>query len=510
VADGLTRTMKGGKSLNDGQWEAVTGLLSSENRVNLLEGPAGAGKSALLAKYSEGMKRAGQTVTWLATTTSAVGVLEEDRFKADTVARFLLDEKMQSAARHGRVVVDETSMLGHKDALKLFMLAEKLDLKLTFVGDPMQHGAIARGALMRILKDYGGIKPFKVTEILRQENPEYRAAAQLLSEGKTVEGFDAIDDMGRIAEIANPEDRYRHIAADYLQALDDRKSVLVVSPTHAEARNITAAIRSELRDAGRLGAEDHEFPRLVQVDCSEAERGQTTTYRPGDVIQFHQNAKGGFTKGDRLTVTDPALVPVDHASRFSLYRPESISLTERDHIRFTGTVKTIDGDHTLKNGMSHTVAGFTSKGIKLENGWVIPNDAGHFRHGFVETSYGSQGRTVQRVILGMPVAAIPAMSMEQLYVSASRAKEWIRLYTDDKAEIREAVRRSSLKLAALDLPKRQEPLFKPSDGIQRHMERRRRLSVVNWMRSAWERAALQREKPKEKQQERQADHGYGR
>ena len=405
------------------------------------------------------MKRAGQPVTWLGTTTGAVGVLEKDGFKANTVASFLLDERMQAAARHGRVVVDETSLLGHKDAVKLFKLAEKLDLKLTFVGDPMQHGAVARGALMRILKDYGGIQPFRVTEILRQENPAYRAAAQLLSEGRTVEGFDAIDAMGRIEEIAEPEDRYRHMAADYLQALDDKKSVLVVSPTHAEARNITAAIRSELRDAGRLGKEDNEFTRLVQVDTSEAERGLATSYRPGDVIQFHQNAKGGFTKGQRLTVTDPATVPLSEAAKFSLYRPESIALAEGDRIRFTGTVKTQDGGHILKNGMAHTVAGFTARGIELENGWVIPNDAGHFRHGFVETSFGAQGRTVQRVILGMPVASIPAMNMQQLYVSASRAKEWIRLYTDDKAEIREAVRRSSLKLAALDLPKRQEPLF---------------------------------------------------
>jgi conjugative relaxase-like TrwC/TraI family protein len=357
VAGDLTRRMKGGKALNDEQWDAVTGLLESENRVNLVEGPAGAGKSSLLAKYSEGMKRSGQPVTWLATTTSAVGVLEEDGFKANTVARFLLDERMQEAARHGRVVVDETSMLGHKEAVKLFQIAEENDLKLIFVGDPMQHGAVARGALMRILKDYGGIRPFKVTEILRQENPEYRAAAQLLSEGKTVEGFDAIDGMGRIAEIADPTDRYRHMAADYLQALDDRKSVLVVSPTHAEARHITAAIRSELRHAGRLGLEDHGFTRLVPVDTSEAERGLVTTYRPGDVIQFHQNAKGGFTKGDRLTVTDPAAVPLEHAAKFSLYRPESIELAEGDRIRFTGNVKTLDGEHTLKNGNVHTVAG---------------------------------------------------------------------------------------------------------------------------------------------------------
>ena len=274
--------------------------------------------------------------------------------------------------------------------------------------------------------------------------------------------------MGRIEEIADPEDRYRHIAADYLQDWLDDEEIACWSCQPDARRSRERSRRRSARSCGTPGGwgqKDREFTRLVQVDSTEAERGQATTYRPGDVIQFHQNAKGGFTKGERLTVTDPAAVPLSEAAKFSLYRPEAIALAEGDRIRFTGTVKTLDGEHTLKNGMAHTVAGFTARGIKLENGWVIPNDAGHFRHGFVETSFGSQGRTVQRVILGMPVAAIPAMNMEQLYVSASRAKEWIRLYTDDKAEIRDAVKRSSLKLAALDLPRQQEPLFKPSDGL---------------------------------------------
>lgn len=508
VDAGLSRTIKGGK-LNDGQWNAVIGLLESQNRVNLLEGPAGAGKSSLLAKFKEGMERAGQSVTWLATTTDAAGVLAKDGFQVDTVARFLLDEKMQTAARGSRVVVDETSLLGHKDAVKLFELAERLDLKLIFVGDPMQHGSVARGALMRVLKDYGGVKPFKLTDILRQENPAYRDAAKLLSEGRTLEGFDAIDGMGRIEEIADATDRYLHLAADYRQALDDKKSVLVVTPTHAEAQGITAAIRRELRDAGRLGQEEREFTRLVPVDRSEAERSQPSTYRGGPlVLQFHQNAKG-FTKGDRLTVTDPAAVPLEHAGKFSLYRPETIALAVGDRLRFTGNVKTLDGKHTLKNGMGRDITGFTAKGIELDNGWVIPADAGHLRHGFVETSFGSQGKTVQRVILGMSAASIPAMNMENLYVSASRAKEWIRLYTDDKADIREAVKRSSRKLAALDLrPKRQQPPFEPSGGMHRLVEKKRHLSVFNWMRAAWDRVSGHRDKPMVKQQER--DYGYGR
>jgi conjugative relaxase-like TrwC/TraI family protein len=516
VADGLSRTMANGKKLNDGQWDAVCGLLNSENRINLVEGPAGAGKSSLLAKYDEGMRLAGRPVTWLATTGPAVGVLEKDGFEANTVARFLLDEKMQAAARGGRVVVDETSMLGHKEAVKLFKLAEKLDLKLTFVGDPMQHGAVARGALMRILKEYGGIKPFRLTEILRQENPEYREAAKLLSEGRTVEGFEAIDAMGRIVGIADDTDRNRHIAADYLQALDDRKSVLVVSPTHAESKAITAAIRQELRAAKCIGGEDREFTRLVPVDVTEAARGQASTYQPGDVIQFHQNARG-FKKGERLTVTNPSSVPLEHAARFSLYRPEKIALAEGDCIRFTGNVKTLDGEHTLKNGMARTVSEITPGGnLRLDNGWLIGKDAGHFRHGYVETSFGSQGRTVDRVILGMSSWSLPAMNMQQLYVSASRAKQWIRLYTDNKDEVRDAVQRSSLKLAALDLRQKPEPKAETGhwDGLQSHMERRKRLGVIHRIRSAWDpvRPVKQanREKQKERQNEKGADYGYGR
>ena len=150
--------------------------------------------------------------------------------------------------------------------------------------------------------------------------------------------------------------------------------------------------------------------------------------------------------------------------------------------------------------------------MRLDNGWVIGKDAGHFRHGFVETSFGSQGRTVQRVILGMSSHSIPAMNMEQLYVSAARAKEWIKLYTDDKAEIRNAVKRSSQKLAALDLPRRPEAKANAESGtawqrMQKHLARRRRLSVIKRTRAAWDRV---RQPKKDKQKERQAEYGYGR
>ena len=487
VSDGLTRHLKGGKSLNDGQWQAVCGLLQSENRINLLEGPAGAGKSSLLHKFDEGVRRAGQSVTYLATTSDAVEVLRKDGFETNTVARFLLDEKMQKAAAGGRVVVDETSMLGHKDAVKFFQAAERLNLKLVLVGDPMQHGSVPRGALMHVLKHYGGVTPFRLTEIMRQDDPEYRQAATLLSQGETLAGFDAIDAKGWVREMASDEDRYRHLAADYLQARDERKSVIVVSPTHAEAARVTAEIRAQLRDAGKLGKEEHAFTRLVAAQVSEAELGLASTYRPGDVLQFQENAKGGFKKGQRLTVTDPASVPLQHAGKFTLYRPETIALASGDILRFTATVKTLDGKHLLRNGSTYSIAEITKGGdLRLANGWIVSKDAGHFRHGFVDTSFSSQGKTVQRALLAVSSSSLPAANQEQIYVSSSRAKERMTLYTDDKAAVREAVQRSSRKIAALDL--RTEPSKRVPDRWERvrmQMARLRRLAVIERMRSAW-------------------------
>ena len=502
---GVAGDLQRGK-LNDGQWDAATGLLETSNRVSVVEGPAGAGKSYMLKKFDEGVRLAGEHVTYLATTTDAAKVLVRDGFDCKTVARFLLDERLQQQAKGGRLVIDESSMLGHADAYRLYKIAAKNDLTLIHVGDPFQHGSVPRGALLRVLKEYGQLQPFKLREIMRQEDAGYRMAVGLLAEGKTLAGFDALDAKKWVREMADGQDRTRHIAADYVQAVEDGKSVICISPTHAEAACITEEIRSQLRAAGRLGEEERVFSRLVAVNASEAERGEAM-YRPGDVLVFHQNAVGGIRKGTRLVVDDPGAVPLGEAAKFQLYRAESISLAAGDRLRFTGTVKTVDGGHTLKNGDRRGVAGFTEGGdIRLDNGWVIAADAGFIRSGFVDTSFSSQGQTVERAIVAMPEATLPAVNQEQLYVSASRAREKLTIYTDDKEAVREAIQASSQKLAALDLLER--PDADDAERLRGDGDYRRRLTVIEGTRAAWDAASLPHQ-IEPMRQERQADYGIG-
>lgn len=457
VPEGLGRGV-----LDDDQWRAVRGLLGSHDRINLVDSAAGTGKSTMLKAYDDGMRRAGGKVTYLATTTQAVDVLRRDGFEAETVAKFLVSDKMQEAARGGRVVVDEASMMGHGDAFRLFQAAKACDLRLDFLGDSSQHGSVARGALMRVLREYGGIEPFRLAQIKRQEAAPYKAAVKLLSQGRTLEGFDRLDALGWVKEM--PEgDRDQAIASDYLDALKTCKKwdeVLVVSPTHVEGERITERIRLVLRAEGKLAREEREFSRLVPANLTEAQRGDVRNLRPGevDVLQFHQNGKG-YKTGQRIALgdADVSALPLDQAAKFQAYRAGSLKLAEGDVLRFTSGGKTADGKHQIRNGSAYKVAGFTEEGdIRLENGWNVAKDYGHFRHGYVETSFGAQGKTVRRVLIGQGTESFPASNMEQLYVSASRAKEKLTLYTDDKGALRGAIKRSSAKLVATDLVKNAE------------------------------------------------------
>ena len=149
--------------------------------------------------------------------------------------------------------------------------------------------------------------PAEVKEIKRQSG-DYKEAVKALSEGRVAEGFKRLDDLGWVREIPDDE-RDRQLAADYVQAVREGKTALVVSPTHAEGNRITAEIRNNLRQAGKLGTDERTFVALENANLTEAERGDAVNYAPGDVLQFHQNAKG-FTRGERVTVDGDRPLPL--------------------------------------------------------------------------------------------------------------------------------------------------------------------------------------------------------
>jgi len=72
-----------------------------------------------------------------------------------------------------------------------------------------------------------------------------------------------------------------------------------------------------------------------------------------------------------------------------------------------------------------------------------------FLPGYAVTSYGSQGKTVDYVLFSDSTVKA-ATSAEQWYVSISRGRRGIRIFTPDKEQLRENIRRSGHRSLAME------------------------------------------------------------
>jgi Viral (Superfamily 1) RNA helicase len=75
----------------------------------------------------------------------------------------------------------------------------------------------------------------------------------------------------------------------------------------------------------------------------------------------------------------------------------------------------------------------------------------HIDQGMAVTSHSSQGKTVDQVIVSVPVRSFSQVNEAQFYVSMSRARSAIYLFTDSKVALPEAVARPSKRLSSWEL-----------------------------------------------------------
>lgn len=457
--------------LNAGQNAAVKHVLTTPDRVMIIRGWAGTGKTTLMKEAIRQIEaRSGKRVLTFAPSASASrGVLREEAglSNADTVARLLQDEVMQERLRGQVLWIDEAGLLSVPDMAKVFHLANRLDCRVILSGDSGQHAGVQRGDSLRLLETRAGLRPVEVTEIRRQRGT-YREAVKALAGRNLEKGMALLDTLGWIVQ--EPGDR-RHalLVKDYLAALNERKSVLVVSPTHREADEVTRLMREALKATGRIGRHDRTYWTLRNLYWTDAQKADAASYRPGLVVQVFQNGKG-LVRGERLQVegtnqqgqviavkregedvTKRVVLPLDQAARYQVYEIQRLGVAAGDTIRITQNGRTEDG-HAVNNGALYQVKTIAEDGtIVLANDWRLGQDFGHLTHGYVTTSHASQGRTVQRVFLAQGEESFPASFLEQFYVSVSRGTESCRIYTSDTQELLQRVRESGQRTSATEL-----------------------------------------------------------
>ena len=434
---------------NAGQKRALAHLTTGRDRVMLLRGVAGAGKTTLLSELRQRVESSGHAIHAFAPSTGATGVLREAGFaNADTLAMLLVNPKTQAAIQNGIVLVDEAGLVGSRAMAKLFDIANAQNARVILSGDRRQHGSVERGSALRLLEQETGLRSAELTDIVRQRD-RYRQAVADLSRGRVESALNTLDDLKWFHQIADPTLRNERIAAEYVQATEMGKTVLIVSPTHREKQAVTDALRRALRHEGKIGADVARVRKLTNRNLTLAERRDSANYVDGDVVVFTQNAKGHI-RGERLAVgIDP--IDVNLAERFAVYNAGDIGIAPGDLIRITNNGPTADG-HRVSNGQSFTVKAVAADGtLTLNNGWHLGPAFGHLDYGYCTTSHASQGKTVDRVIIAESADSFAAAGQEQLYVSVSRGRTQCSLYTDDKAGLLDAVQRTSDRITATEL-----------------------------------------------------------
>jgi len=424
------------RHLNAEQRAAVNSLLyENRDQVMALRGVAGAGKTTTLTELNRGLCAADYHAVYLAPTKAAVKVLREEGFeRAETLSSFLLTAGRRNLQR-SVIIVDEAGLQSNRQGVALLKLARKNQARVIFVGDTAQHVSVEAGDFLRVLEKHSKIRSVELTDIQRQSVLNYREAIKLMAHGHASEGLEKLDSMNWIKE-SGPE-YLRNAARDYIQLSKvPTKTILLVTPTWEENHSVTAFLRDELKRSGKLG---HEVKRQIwePLEWSEAQRGDSRNYQSGMVLQFNQQyAK--FKAGDSLEIASASKgkittvhpsgkkveIPLTKAGKFEVFRHRTIEIAEGDKLLLRENRRKDD----ISNGDVVTVAKMKPDGeIVTSDGKVIPADYHRLTHGYALTSYRSQGRTADHVIV-----ATARLDKKSCYVACSRARESCSLHTPSK------------------------------------------------------------------------------
>jgi conjugative relaxase-like TrwC/TraI family protein len=437
------------------QKDVVLETLQNTDWVYAIRGCAGAGKTTCLTEVRKGLEASAREAYYLAPTTSAVEVLRADGFaRATTVDDFLTNKADSSDLRGSVIIIDESSLQSTKMGAALLRIAQAHSTRVLFVGDVRQHVSVEAGDFLRVLEQHSNLHRAELRDIRRQQVEAYNAAIRTMAQGDARAGVKQLDALGWVHEAKG---QYIQKAANaYFAATAGGTQLdqcIAVSPTWEENHRFTDAIRYELKHRNLLGdgtlVTTHD-PLAWTVE----QKRDASNYRPGMLVTFDLGL-GSIQRGQTLEVdrVEAGMLRLkgltrsidvsQHAKKLTVSLPRTLDICPGDKILLRRNRRSAG----LVNGQVLTVSGIRTDGnLETREGKLIPPDFRHFGHGYVVTSYKSQGRTHDRVVI-----AAEQLDSKSAYVACSRGRHEAGVFTPDKTHLLGRLNRSSDRLAAADV-----------------------------------------------------------
>jgi ATP-dependent exoDNAse (exonuclease V) alpha subunit len=444
------------------QRRAVAQLMQSRHFITQLRGAAGTGKTVALHEVYRGTIEARRPWIILAPQRQQVLDLKRDGLPARTVADFLNDPA--KLAKNAVICLDEAGQVGIRDMHRLATIALESGGKLILSGDTRQHGAVAASDALVLLERYANV-PVARLETIRRQDPRlattaeekqaitaYRSAVKLASKGAAVRAFDKLDSLGWIQQ-HNPGEGREMLAQHYLSAVKRKERVLVVAQTWNEVDAVNSAVRTALLGSGRLGT-GSSVVSYQAVDLTAAQKQDAGSYPP-EARVFFLKSYGRYARGELCHVVGAtekgitllksgrrSTLAYRYTDRLVVVRERQMGIASGDRLQIKWNGRSSD-NQPLVNGELVTVQGISSDGrISVENDRgqkkVLGQEQRLFNYGYAMTSYSSQGKTVDTVLFADSGCKL-ATNQKQWYVTISRARRRILIFTPDKTALRQTI-----------------------------------------------------------------------
>lgn len=453
-------------------------------------------------------------VIGLGPTHRAVHEMREAGVEARTLASFLSETRLaiQSGEtpdfRNVLFLTDESSMVGNRDMAELYQLVAAGGGRMVSSGDTAQLQAISTGLPFRLVQQRSAIDTVVMQEIVRQ-TPALRPAIESIIAGQVETSLRQVDDVSplqvprqegawvpgnSVMEIRAPKkdqeqdntaageqtltpEQLSLVRTDIIEAIRDdwmgrtpeaQQQTLVVAELNADRHAINDAIHAARHEKGETGAEERTFTVLepLRVPDNALRAAETFAEYTGAVAMMNerywtvaevdtQDAVVTLRNADGESVL---ISPQQNTSQdISLFTPRDLTLSQGDRVRFTRS----DTDRGYVANSLWEVAGFTDDGaIRFRQGdqekIVDPQAMTEDRHidlAYALTVYGVQGASERFAIAltGTEGGRKRMASLESTYVTLSRAKEHVQVYTDDLAGWSADARHSNAGQTAHDL-----------------------------------------------------------
>jgi conjugative relaxase-like TrwC/TraI family protein len=437
--------------LTDEQRRALEHVLTSTDLVMDVSGIAGAGKSHLL-KQVERAVSVGKSVAILSPMDASVKDLRKTGFQARTFQGFQLRPECADV-----LVIDEASMLSVPQMLWLVKHARENDSRVLLIGDSAQHRSVERGDALRILEQSASVRYVELLQTQRQKVPALKAAIEDLKAGRLQAAWEKLERFGVIKEVVDDVELLQSAVEQHLEALRAGKTSLMISPRHEEGRKVAAVVRQKLKAEGAIGGEDHAVTVLRRMDLGSEARRDLLHYAPGRVVGFHSRSAGGFRPGEKWSVreTNCETVTLERNGKVRQFKPSAkgkwdvlvsstMLVSVGDQIRVTAGFR--EGKNVFKNNDVAQVREITNTELVLHDGRRMRRDGARIDQGVCITSHASQCRTVDQVV-ALPDGA----DAKGWYVSLSRARAAMHVYTRNKTELRQSVMRPGERKSVWEL-----------------------------------------------------------